>query len=386
MEFYRRVFERIKARLAEPAPLIQVVIGPRQVGKTTAIRASLPKNAIYETGDSPTPLPASFIESIWRQAHEKSVPVIAIDEVQKIPGWAEVIKKLWDQSPRKIKVVLSGSAALSIEKNLKESLAGRFELLSAMHWSLREAQAAFGLSLEEYLEFGCYPGSIPMLRDIPRWGTYVRDSIVEPVIGRDILQLHPIENPALLRQLFGFCVSGPAQIISMNKLQGQLQDKGAMATLQHYLDLLAKSFLVSGVQKYSDKAIVSRRSPPKIIVHDNALLRAFERPVQGPLSTKRLGQYLENSVGARLLESRWDVYYWRDRNEEVDYIAHGPQGEKWAIEVKSGETSPSELGSLAKFCRLFPDYKAKVIGINPPLQKIPAEFIPAEQILATELS
>ena len=375
---------QLKARLNESAPLIQVVVGPRQVGKTTAIRAALPKNSIYETGDSPTPLPPSYIEKLWHQAVETSAKVLAIDEVQKISGWSEVIKKLWDSNPKQLKVILSGSAALSIEKDLRESLAGRYELIPAMHWSFREANTAFGISLEQYLEFGCYPGSIPLLNDVSRWASYIRDSIVEPVIGRDILQLHPVEQPALLRQLFGFCVSSPAQIVSMNKLQGQLQDKGALATLQNYLDLLGKSFLVSGLQKFSQRPLVTRRSPPKIIVHDNALLRAFERPAQGPLQKSRLGQYLENSVGARLVEAGWDVYYWRDREAEVDFIANGPQGEKWAIEVKSGAFKGGDLKSLQGFCRLHKEYKPIVIGLVAGPMSSDFEFVPAERVLAFE--
>ncbi|MFN8943587.1 MAG: ATP-binding protein, partial [Pseudobdellovibrionaceae bacterium] len=234
-----REFERkIRARLKEKSPLIQVLIGPRQVGKTTAIKQIFVDQGIYFSADSPIPLSTDEIETLWRQALALKNPLLAIDEIQKIPGWSETIKKLWDQSEKKIKLVLLGSAALAIEKDLKESLSGRYELIRIEHWNYSEAAECFKMSFDDFIEFGCYPGSHSLLPDRQRWSAYIRDSIVEPAIGRDILQLHPVQNPALLRQIFSICIGHPAQIVSLNKLQGLLQDRGAMATLQHYLELL----------------------------------------------------------------------------------------------------------------------------------------------------
>lgn len=352
----------LSERLKEASPLIQVVIGPRQVGKTTGILQAMNGRGLYFTADSPVPLYAIEIERLWHKALEQSdQPLLAIDEIQKISGWSEMIKKLWDTKVRPMKLVLSGSAALSIEKNLKESLAGRYELIHVEHWNFAESKQAFNITIDQFIEFGCYPGASVFLQDVERWGSYVRDSIVEPAIGRDILQLHPIEQPALLRQLFSVCTGHPSQIVSLNKLQGQLQDRRALATLQNYLELLSFGFLATGIQKFSTSTIRTRQSPPKLIIHDNGLIRAFERPIASTPAKDRLGFYLENAVGARLVESGWDTFYWKDRNEEVDFIALGPNNEKWAIEVKLSPPSLNELRGLQTFCKRHPSFLPVVV-------------------------
>ncbi len=359
----RHLEATLRQRLAEPEPLIQVVIGPRQVGKTTAILGALAGRGLYETADMPVPLRLEQIQVWWEAAQNLPEPLLALDEVQKIKGWSEVIKRLWDLQKRpKPKVILSGSAALAIERDLRESLAGRFELIRAEHWNFAESRASFGITLRQYIEQGCYPGAMQFVSDSTRWAEYVRDSIVEPVIGRDILQLHPVQNPALLRQLFGAAVALPAQIVSLNTLQGQLQDKGALATLQHYIELLSHGFMVSALQKYSTAQIRTKRSPPKLIVHDNGLIRAFERPPSAPLGPEKFGRYFENAVAARFVEAGWEIFYWRDRDLEVDLVVRGPGGEDLAIEVKSARATAVDMQGLHRFCARNPSFSPCLVS------------------------
>lgn len=360
----RLLATRIRQRLSESSPLIQVIIGPRQVGKTTALKMALGGRGIYETADYPTPLGFEVVEEWWLKAERSQDRILAIDEIQKISGWSEMVKLLWDRSEGKMRFLVTDSSALLLEKGLKETLAGRYELLHADHWNYREAKEIFGLSLAKYIEFGCYPGSNMFLHDVERWGAYVRDSIVEPAIGRDLLQLHPVDQPALLRQLFGLAVTLPAQRVSLKKLQGELQGKGTLPTLQNYLRLLGDAFLVSGIDKYSKSGFRQRKSSPKIIIHDNALLKAFERPITGPLDPDKLGRYFENTVGARFIEAGWQTFYWKDRDHEVDFVVLGPGGEKWAIEVKLSSPSESELKGLREFTKLYPDFKACLLCLN----------------------
>lgn len=361
----RRLAKLLFRRLSGDSPRIQVIVGPRQVGKTTAVKSVLNgMGGTYETADSPTPLDHEVIEKWWRSAHEAAPRVLAIDEVQKISGWSEAIKILWDRDPT-LKLVVTGSAALLMEKGLKESLAGRFELIRAEHWNFAEAQEIFSLTLDDYLNFGCYPGAVQYLNDLERWGNYIRDAIVEPALGRDLMQLHPVENPSLLRQLFAIAVGHPAHTISFTKLVGELKGKGTLPTLQHYLTLLSHAFLVSNIQKYSGAPIRRRGSPPKLIVHDNALVRSFERPLVRTLSKDRQGWYLENAVGARFLESGWETYYWKDRDLEVDFVVLGPQGEKWAVEVKSGEVKDVDLRGLKEFCRRNKEFEPVLLSSTP---------------------
>lgn len=357
----RGLVNALKRRIGEKSPLIQVVIGPRQVGKTTALKAALDGNGIYHSADYPTPLSSEALTKWWDEAEQDKSRLLAVDEIQKITGWSETVKYLWDKS-KNMKLIITGSSSLLVEKGLKETLAGRFELIRVEHWNYSEAASVFNLSLRQFIEFGCYPGSIQFLEDRTRWAAFVRDAIVEPAIGRDLLQLYPIENPALIRQIFGAAVSLPAQLISIQKLQGTLQEKGAVPTISHYLSLLAEAFLVTGVQKYSPAQFRARKSIPKLIIHDNALCRAFERPVAEDIDANRFGRYLENSVGARFIEAGWDTYYWKHRDFEVDFVVIGPENQKWAIEVKAGKTSLVELRGLFEFCKEHTEFEPRLIS------------------------
>jgi predicted AAA+ superfamily ATPase len=376
----RKLAALLLERLSEHSPLIQVVLGPRQVGKTTAVKSVISKlGGVYESADSPIPMSHSSIAQWWKHAEESKEKILAIDEVQKIPGWSEAVKKLWDQSP--LKLIVTGSSALLVEKGLKETLAGRFELVRAEHWSYEEASSIFGISLEQYLEYGCYPGSVRFLEDTPRWANYIRDSIVEPALGRDLLQLHPVDQPALLRQIFGVAVSLPAQVVSLQKMYGQLQHKGSIPTIGQYLSLLSEAFMVSGLQKYSSSAFRSRKSSPKLIVHDNALLRAFLRPIQQELSPELKGRFFENLVGARFVEAGWETYYWKDRSKEVDFVVLGPGGEKWAVEVKSAKATIADMGHTIHFCEKNPEFQPRLVSLLD--QKVDGiETVPVAQVLS----
>ena len=364
----RLLVKIIQARLAEKQPHLQVVVGPRQVGKTTALQAALGTRGVYHSADYPTPLPAEVIAEWWTEAEHSPERILAIDEVQKITNWAPALKAAWDRGAD-IKVVVAGSSALFVEKGLTETLAGRFELIRAEHWNYQEAQSVFGQSVAEFIEFGCYPGAVPLLADISRWGAYVRDAIVEPALGRDLLQLHPVASPALLRQVFGAAVALPAQVLSLPKLQGNLQERGSLPTLQHYLRLLAHAFLVTGVEKYSASLFRSRKSSPKLIMHDNALLRAFERPITAPLKAERLGRYFENAIGARFLEAGWETFYWRHRHHEVDFVVIGPLNQRYAVEVKTAPTDLKGLAGVFEFCKIHPDFEPRLVSLHD--QKIP---------------
>lgn len=358
----RGLVAALKLRIGEKAPLIQVVIGPRQVGKTTALKAALNGRGVYHSADYPTPLGSDVLIKWWGKAEQDESRLLAVDEIQKITDWSETVKYLWDKS-KNMKLIITGSSSLLVEKGLKETLAGRFELIRVEHWNYSEAASVFNLSLHQFIEFGCYPGSIQLIKDRSRWGDFVRDAIVEPAIGRDLLQLYPIKNPALIRQIFGTAVSLPAQLISTQKLQGVLQEKGTVPTISHYLSLLAEAFLVTGLQKYNHSQIQARKSIPKLIIHDNALCRAFERPVVEDIDAEKFGRYFENAVGARFIEAGWDTYYWKHRDYEVDFVVIGPKNQKWAVEVKVGKTSLAELGGLFEFCKRHHEFEPKLISL-----------------------
>lgn len=375
----RNLYRIIKKRISEKQPLVQVIIGPRQVGKTTALKQAIGSNALYLSADGPIPPSYRDIENWWKKTTTSKHKVLAIDEVQKIPDWSEIIKKLWDND-QSIKVILTGSSSILMEKGFTESLAGRYELIQAEHWNFFETRKIFGLSLYEYISFGCYPGSIRFLDNKIRWSDFIKNSIIEPVISKDLLQLSPVKSPALLRQLFLVACAYPAQIISLTKLLGELNEKGSVPTLKNYMKLLSDSFLVSTIEKYSTRKLRTKVSIPKIIVHDNSLIRSFEKPVGQKLSAKRFGRYFENSIAARFIEAGYETYYWKERSIEVDLVIIGPENQKWAIEVKSTKTNLKSLSGLFYFCKKFPEFTPKLISLEN--QKIDGiETIPILEVL-----
>lgn len=362
-EFVRKVYYKsvYKAILDGPIP-IQVISGPRQVGKTT-LALHLKENwhgpSIYEAADKPAIPSTAWIEEYWNKARAlatgENCALLILDEVQKITGWSETVKALVDEDKRhkaKVKVLLLGSSALLVQRGLTESLTGRFELHRIPHWSYSECLECFGLTLEDYLLFGGYPGAIPLNKDYARWGRYVRDSIIETVVGKDVLLMSPVQKPALLRQVLGVACAYPAQILSYQKMMGQLSDAGNTTTIAHYLHLLSAAYMLATLQRWSGNKIRLRGSIPKLILRDNSLANAMTFPSGGEElhNPAWKGRLVENAVGAALIplaeQNGGELFYWRERDLEVDYIFK--LGRKLlAIEVKSGRAGKRPDGLSA---------------------------------------
>ena len=361
---HRRPFvSTLEQRLAAPQPLIQVLVGPRQVGKTTGVRQLLAGGAWphhYANADDVLVGDRQGLLAQWQQALLLGDgALLVIDEIQKVVNWPETIKALWDAQPRRLRVLLLGSSALQIQAGVTESLAGRFELLRVFHWTFAELQAAFGYDLQRYLSFGGYPGAVALEHDPDRWYAYMKDAIVEAVIGKDILLNHKVANPALFRQAFQILCAYPAQEISYTKLLGQLQDKGNTDLVKHYIDLYGGAFLLHALQKYSPKAWPSRSSSPKMLPACPALY-SMAAGVNVAQNAEQRGRAFELAVGAELLQLPGQVYYWRERNDEVDFV-YQYRDALYAVEVKSGRKKSSK--GLTAFCAQDP--KALRIIVSP---------------------
>ena len=352
---YRRPFvSTLAQRLTAPQPLIQVLVGPRQVGKTTGVRQLLAGGAWphhYANADDVLVSDRQWLLAQWQQALLLGDgALLVIDEIQKVVNWPETIKALWDAQPRRLRVLLLGSSALQMQAGVTESLAGRFELLRVFHWTFAELQAAFGYDLQRYLSFGGYPGAVALEHDPDRWYAYMKDAIVEAVIGKDILHNHKVANPALFRQAFQILCAYPAQEISYTKLLGQLQDKGNTDLVKHYIDLYGGAFLLHALQKYSPKAWLSRSSSPKMLPACPALY-SMAAGVNVAQNAEQRGRAFELAVGAELLQQPGQVYYWRERNDEVDFV-YQYRDALYAVEVKSGRKKASR--GLTAFCAQAP--------------------------------
>jgi predicted AAA+ superfamily ATPase len=378
MQWSRPHLDTLLKRLRESRRFIQVVAGPRQVGKTTLVIHALETSGLahrFASADEPTLRGPTWIEQQWEiarieaRAGGKKGFVLVLDEIQKIPNWSETVKRLWDEDTRlrhALKVVLLGSAPLLIARGMSESLAGRFELLHLPHWTYTEMREAFGWSLEQYLFYGGYPGAAPLIDDSERWRRYIMDSLVETSISRDVLLLSRIDKPALLRQLFDLACQYSGQVLSYTKMLGQLQDSGNTVTLAHYLNLLAGAGMVGGLRKYAGAVVRQRASSPKLQVFNTALLNAtsgltFEEAQQ---DREYWGRLVESAVGAHLINSQaareCELYYWRERSQEVDFVVQC--GKKLtAIEVKSSRV-PTALPGIAAFQTAFKPHRTLLIG------------------------
>ncbi len=372
----RPQFKVLLARLTEPRRFIQVLAGPRQVGKTTLVRQVLERVSEpfhYASADEPVINTTVWLSQQWEVARltatQHGAAVLVLDEIQKIPHWSTQVKQLWDKDTNggnQVKVVLLGSAPLLLKSGLGESLAGRFELITMAHWSWPEMREAFGLALEQYIYYGGYPGAAPLLDDHQRWAAYIRDALIETTISRDILLMSRVDKPALLRRLFHLGCEYSGQILSYQKMTGQLQDAGNTTTLAHYLELLAGAGMLTGLPKFSGTRIRQRASSPKLQVLNTALLAALSAHDLAAALMNRdyWGRIVESAIGAHLLNSSVgqgiEVSYWREGNLEVDFVLR--RGDQLvAIEVKSNRRRDA-LPGLAAFSKLYPRARTLLAG------------------------
>jgi hypothetical protein len=375
--FYRSYLETIKKRIQEPRKFIQVILGPRQVGKTTMITQLLSQLSVpnlYESADAIPVTNSAWLTQLWEAARLRikvsgaTEYLIVIDEIQKIDNWSEIVKQQWDKDTREkinIKVILLGSSRLLIQKGLTESLAGRFETMYLGHWTYTEMQEAFGWSIEQYVYFGGYPGSAILIDDEERWKNYIKDSLIETSISKDILMLTRVDKPALLKRLFELGSLYSGQILSYTKIIGQLQDAGNTTTLANYLKLLSDCGLLGGLDKYAGDIIRKRGSSPKFQVYNNALITSqandtYEKAIINP---ELWGRLVESSVGTHLINNsipeRYNLYYWREGNHEVDFILE--KGDKViGLEVKSG--MKAENTGMGVFVEKFHTEKVLLVG------------------------
>jgi len=375
--FERPHLQILIKRMHEPRRFLQVIMGPRQVGKTTLVSqlaAQVKIDYLFVSADSIASGNATWLEQQWEAAriklaqHETKEFLLVIDEIQKISNWSETVKLLWDTDTRSnlnLKVILLGSSRLLLQQGLTESLAGRFESIYMGHWSFDEMQQAFGWDVNQYVWFGGFPGSATLVDEEDRWKTYVTDSLIETSISKDILMLTRVDKPALMKRLFELGCLYSGQILSYTKVLGQLQDSGNTTTLSHYLELLDTAGLLAGINKYAPDIIRQRSSSPKFQVHNTALIGAQRNNLFKDMLAKpdEWGRMVESAIGAHLinhsLSEKFNLHYWRERNEEIDFVIER-KGKVIGLEVKSG--AAGSTSGMTAFKNKFNPDKILLIG------------------------
>lgn len=378
--YQRQHLNILTSRMAEPRRRMQIVMGPRQVGKSTLVGQftegiSVPFD--FFAADGVNRFDTSWIPNKWQQArmrmdiHSEQEHILIIDEVQKIRGWSEQVKKEWDEdsrSHRNLKVILLGSSRLLLQKGLEESLEGRFETIKMGYWDWQEMHEAFGFSMDEYVYFGGFPGLAPDIQDEDRWRNLMEDSIISPILTRDILEIEEIRNPALLRQVFELACIESAKELSLTKMQGTM-NCGTVPTIKNYLDILNKSMTVQPLQNYSSSIVKEKQSVPKMQVFNNAFRNRFGTFSfdEARVDPAEWGRLVESAVGAHLanraMTDDYELFYWRnERRQECDYVLRKGQA-LVAIEVKSG--SVDKTVGFEKFKEQFADNVTAAFIVGP---------------------
>lgn len=384
--YQRQHLNILTSRMAEPRRRMQIVMGPRQVGKSTLVGQFTEATSVpfdFFAADSVNRFDTSWIPNKWQQArmrmdiHSEQEHILVIDEVQKIKGWSEQVKKEWDEDSRNhrnLKVILLGSSRLLLQKGLEESLEGRFETIKMGYWDWQEMHEAFGFSMDEYVYFGGFPGLAPDIQDEDRWRNLMEDSIISPILTRDILEIEEIRNPALLRQVFELACIESAKELSLTKMQGTM-NSGTVPTIKNYLDILNKSMTVQPLQNYSASRIKEKLSVPKMQVFNNAFRNRFGSFSfdEARVDPAEWGRLVESAVGAHLanraMTDDYELFYWRnERRQECDYVLRKGQA-LVAIEVKSG--SVDKTVGFEKFKEQFADKVTAAFIVGP--QALPLE-------------
>ena len=390
--YKREQYNILQERIAEPRRFIQVIAGPRQVGKSTMVKQVVGELTIpytIETADAIAPDNAEWVSDVWNTVRQQMLfrgekeHLLVIDEIHKINNWSEQVKREWDDDTfhdRNIKVVLLGSSRLLLKKGLTESLMGRFELIRMPHWNYREMHDAFGWDINQYIYFGGYPGGATLVGNERRWRQYVMDAIIGPSIDKDVILTSTIYKPALMRNLFELGCTYSGEELSLNKVLGQLQDAGNVTTLSNYLTILGECNLLAGLQKYSNDKARKYNSVPKFQVYNSALLSALNGKTyeQAFTDSKLWGRWVETAVGAYLINNAdahdYKLYYWREASNEVDYILER-RGETIAIEVKSGRRTTNK--GITLFRERYNPRHTIIVGSGG---------IPVEEFLQVDLS
>ena len=404
--FHRAQVTTLLSRLREEPRRIIALSGPRQSGKTTIVRQTLARlweedriRGLYFAADEPQsehrgwptsipslgtpsegmtgllPMPGERLDARWivrrwdaarAEAELSGRAVLVLDEVQRVPQWSTPVKGLWDRDRmdgRQLHVVVLGSAPLLMQSGLSESLVGRTEPLPVPHWSLGEMAAAFGFGLNEFLFFGGYPGTADLIHDLSSWRRTVAD-FIKRTVERDVASMSRVDRPVLLRNLFDAAAAYSAQPVTLRTLLGELDSRENAGTIARYLELLEAAELIIGLRKHRGEPVI-RRSPPKLVVLNTALMTApAVRTFEGARADRSYwGRIVESAIGAHLHQTRSPgihLGYWRDEPREVDFVLRA-EGRILGIEVKSGRPRGGHFG-LEAFRARFPRARTLLVG------------------------
>jgi predicted AAA+ superfamily ATPase len=360
MRFFKRNSTDKLLELASQFKAV-AVMGPRQSGKTTLVRACFPEKE-YVSLENPQNRrfaqddPLGFINTYKEGA--------ILDEIQRVPELLSWLQQILDESDERGKFILTGSNNMLLLEKITQSLAGRVAYLDLLPFSLSERPDTFTSNLHECLLYGGYPPVIADKIAPENWfPAYVRT-----YIEKDIRQIKNIENILAFEKLISLCAGRVGQMLNFSNLSNELGVDHK--TVRSWIGLLEASyiiFLLPPYHKNFNKRIVKT---PKLYFLDTGLaawLLGIREEKDLALHHYK-GALFENWVISEFLKKRFNqgkrsnLFFWRDSSgNEIDLVLEEGLN-TLPIEIKSGQTIQSSFfKGLTYFQKLSGHSEGKVI-------------------------
>ncbi|MEW6220239.1 MAG: ATP-binding protein [Thermodesulfobacteriota bacterium] len=329
-----------------------------------------------------------------------------LDEVQTVPGWEGLVRRLMDQGG--IEVFLAGSSARLLSREVATSLRGRAMEVIVHPFSFREAlrhagaepagpverlgaaeRAALDQRLRRYLTEGGFPEAQGAA---PRDRAALLAGYVDVVVLRDVIERHGVTNPLALRWIERQLLANPGGSFSVKKHYDTLRSQGVAVgkdTLHGYLSHLEDAFLVRTVAMHSASERQRMVNPRKAYPVDPGLIALFERS-----GRTQHGRALETAILIELERRGFEVAYVRTaEGYEVDFLAQRPGDPPLLVqacwESEGDETWKRELRALAAAAPAFPGAQAVLVTLDavPPRHPLPQglTWMPAARWLLEEM-
>ncbi len=344
----RIIEDKIFNRLA--ANKVMLIFGPRRVGKTVLIRQLIDrfqgKHLLLngEDMDSLTLLESKSISNYKRLLD--GIDLLAIDEAQNIPEIGQKLKLIVDEVPG-IKVMASGSSSFDLQNKAGEPLVGRstqFHLFpfSQAELSQKENMLEIKQNLEDRLVYGSYP-EVVNITDYTQKKDYLRD-IVNAYLLKDILSIDGLKNSKKMIELLRLVAFQMGNEVSYDELAKQLGL--SRNTVEKYLDLLAKVFVIYRLGSYSRNLRKEISKAGKWYFYDNGIRNALIGNYNPIALRDDIGQLWESYlISERIKQSNYSsnnklFYFWRTYDgQEIDLIEES-EGNINAFEFKWGTKIP----------------------------------------------
>lgn len=364
----REIYSEIKRFISTKQ--ILAFTGLRRVGKTTLMLKIVqdkidsgfdPEDIVYFSFDNLRDVEVQEVirsyMKLMDKDEDKGKYLFLFDEIQKVGEWEEQIKRIYDHHSN-FKIIISGSESLFIRKGTRESLAGRFFEFKVHQLSFKEF---LGFKGQEFKNIKLYKEEL--LKEFERylWGNgfpeligsnkevikkYLKENILEKIIYRDIPQIFPAKETAILENIFNIILFDPGEIINLNSLAEELGI--SRQTASTYLNYLEKSFLVKKVYNFSRN------------------VRKTERRLKKYYPTIVSPQLIERGERGKILETVMVLqlgadFFWRDAyKNEVDIVLVDDK-KIIPVEVKSGKI---EVKPLLHFMEKFKVKEGLVISLE----------------------